>query len=74
MKARPLHDGWQRFLDDARLPLAGAVLIGFLFRWNKGEDNVLGVTKVLERMAYYQGRMSWRSQILRTPPSSAAAL
>jgi len=47
------------------LPLAGGVLIGWLFRWNKGDDNVLGVTKVLERMAYHQGHMSWRSLIMQ---------
>ena len=52
---------WWRLL----LPLAGGILIGWLFRWNKGEDNVLGVTKVLERMAYHQGHMSWRSLILQ---------
>jgi len=125
MNAKPLKEGWQRFLDDARLhlahpdallhlalvglltglaaggvivlfrlmvegtqglilpgggpenyegldwqwrlllPLAGGLLIGLIFRWNKGSDNVLGVTKVLERMAYHQGRMSWRSLILQ---------
>jgi len=54
------------------LPLAGGILIGWLFRWNKGEDNVLGVTKVLERMAYHQGRMSWRSLILQFAGAAVA--
>jgi len=59
---------WWRLL----LPLAGGILIGLLFRWNKGEDNVLGVTKVLERMAYHQGRMSWRSLILQFAGAAVA--
>jgi len=54
------------------LPLAGGILIGWLFRWNKGEDNVLGVTKVLERMAYHQGRMSWRSLFLQFAGAAVA--
>jgi CIC family chloride channel protein len=62
---------WQwRFL----LPLAGGLLIGWLFRWNKGEDNVLGVTKVLERMAYHQGRLSWRSLILQFVGAAVAII
>jgi len=59
---------WWRLL----LPLAGGVFIGWLFRWNKGDDNVLGVTKVLERMAYHQGRMSWRSLILQFTGAAVA--
>ncbi len=62
--------GWWRLL----LPLAGGVLIGWIFRWNKGDDNVLGVTKVLERMAYHQGRMSWRSVMLQFAGAATAII
>jgi len=61
---------WWRLL----LPLAGGALIGWLFRWNKDDDNVLGVTKVLERMAYHQGRMSLRSMILQFTGAAVALI
>jgi CIC family chloride channel protein len=52
---------WQRLL----LPLAGAALIAWLFHRLAGGGQVLGVTKLLERMAYHQGRMDWQGFFLQ---------
>jgi len=52
---------WWRLL----LPLAGGVLIGWLFKWSAQGDYVVGVTKVLERMAYHQGRIGRRGLVLQ---------
>jgi H+/Cl- antiporter ClcA len=52
---------WQRLL----LPALGGLAIGLLFHWAARGNYVLGVTKVLERMAYYQGRMDWRGFLLQ---------
>lgn len=42
------------------LPLAGAVLLAIMFRWFARGLHVLGVARVLERMAYHQGYLTWR--------------
>ncbi len=52
---------WLRLL----LPISGGVAIGILFKWAAKGDYVLGVTKVLERIAYHQGRMDPRGFILQ---------
>ncbi len=61
---------WWRLL----LPLAGGVLIGWLFKWCAAGDHVLGVTKVLERMAYHQGRMGWRGLLLQFGGAAVAII
>lgn len=52
---------WLRLL----LPISGGIAIGLLFKWAAKGDYVLGVTKVLERMAYHQGRMDRRGFVLQ---------
>jgi CIC family chloride channel protein len=52
---------WWRLL----LPIIGGLLIGVLFKRMAAGSYVLGVTKVLERMAYHQGRMGWRGFFLQ---------
>lgn len=54
--------GWQaRML----LPLAGGVLLIALFRWGGKEIRVLGVARVMERMAYHQGYLKLRGFLLQ---------
>ncbi|MBG7601116.1 MAG: chloride channel protein [Gammaproteobacteria bacterium] len=54
--------GWQaRML----LPLAGGVGLIALFRWGGKGIHVLGVAKVMERMAYHQGYLSLRGFLLQ---------
>jgi chloride channel protein, CIC family len=47
------------------LPLAGSILIGLLFLRFAGGIYVLGVARVMERMEYHQGHMTWRGLILQ---------
>ncbi len=59
---------WLRLL----LPLGGGLFIGLLFQWLARDGMVLGVTKVLERMNYHQGRMDWRGFFLQFIGAGAA--
>lgn len=52
---------WQRFL----LPLLGGLTIGAIFHRAAADDRVLGVAKVMERMAYHQGHISLYSFLLQ---------
>ncbi|HIE54342.1 MAG TPA: chloride channel protein [Chromatiaceae bacterium] len=52
---------WQRMA----LPLAGALLLALMFRWFSRGLHVLGVARVLERMAYHQGRFTLRGFLLQ---------
>ncbi len=61
---------WLRFL----LPLLGGLAIGLLFRWLAQGDNVVGVTKLLERMAYHQGRVGWRGFLLQFAGAALALI
>ncbi len=47
------------------LPLAGAVLLALMFRWLAKGLYVLGVARVLERMAYHQGHLGPREFLLQ---------
>jgi H+/Cl- antiporter ClcA len=47
------------------LPLIGAVLIGLLFVRFAHGIQVLGVARVMERMEYYQGHMTWRGFVMQ---------
>ncbi|HID46463.1 MAG TPA: chloride channel protein [Chromatiaceae bacterium] len=47
------------------LPLAGAVLLAIMFRWLAKGLYVLGVARLLERMAYHQGHLSMREFLLQ---------
>ncbi|RTZ71826.1 MAG: chloride channel protein [Gammaproteobacteria bacterium] len=46
-------------------PLLGAVALAFMFRWFAKGLYVLGVARVLERMAYHQGRLTVRGFLLQ---------
>jgi len=52
---------WARFA----LPVAGGLAVGLIFRWWAGGLYVLGVPRLLERMAYHQGYLSLREFILQ---------
>ena len=52
---------WARFL----LPVMGAVLLAIMFRWFAKGLYVLGVSRVLERMAYHQGHCTAKGFILQ---------
>jgi len=59
---------WLRFL----LPITGALIIALFFhRYAKGET-VLGVTYVMERMAYHQGYLTLRGFMLQFVGAAAA--
>ncbi len=47
------------------LPLAGAILLALMFRWLAKGLYVLGVARVLERMAYHQGHLGPREFLLQ---------
>ncbi|BAO43719.1 chloride channel protein [Thiolapillus brandeum] len=46
-------------------PLLGAILLALMFRWFAKGLYVLGVARVLERMAYHQGHLSLRGFLLQ---------
>ncbi len=46
-------------------PLAGALALALMFRWFSRGLWVLGVARVLERMAYHQGRLTVRGFLLQ---------
>lgn len=52
---------WARWL----LPIAAAVLLAIMFRWFARGLHVLGVARVLERMAYHQGECTPRAFLLQ---------
>ncbi len=52
---------WARFA----LPVAGGLAIAVLFRWASRGSYVLGVARVMDRMAYNQGYISLREFILQ---------
>ncbi len=56
------------------LPIVGGAFIGLLFHWTAKGSTVLGVTKVMERMAYHQGRMDWRGFFLQFSGAAAAII
>lgn len=46
-------------------PVAGAILLALMFRWFAKGLYVLGVARVLERMAYHQGHLTLRGFLLQ---------
>ena len=52
---------WLRLL----LPLLGGLIIGAIFHQATADERVLGVAKVMERMAYHQGHISLHSFLLQ---------
>jgi len=52
---------WARFA----LPVLGGVLLALLFRWAAGGLHMLGIARVLERMAYHQGHLSARGFVVQ---------
>lgn len=61
---------WQRIL----LPLIAAVLLAGMFRWWSGGVQVLGVARVMERMAYHQGQCTPRAFVLQFFGAAAAII
>ena len=53
--------GWARVL----LPVLAALLLAALFRWFAKGVHMLGVARVMERMAYHQGECTWRAFLLQ---------
>jgi len=53
--------GWARVL----LPVLAALLLAATFRWFAKGVNMLGVARVMERMAYHQGDCTWRAFLLQ---------
>ena len=45
------------------LPTIGALLIGLLWQYLKGASREVGILHVMERLAYHQGRLSWRNAL-----------
>lgn len=61
---------WLRFL----LPVGGALFIALFFQWYSKGETVLGVTYVMERMAYHQGYMTLRSFVLQFVGAATAII
>ncbi len=47
------------------LPLIGAAVIALLFKRTKSESQQVGVTHVMERLAYHQGRLPTRNALVQ---------
>ena len=63
--------GWQaRML----LPLAGGLILIAIFRWGGKGIYVLGVARVMERMAYHQGYLKLRGFLLQFFGAAAAII
>jgi len=52
---------WARLV----LPIVAAVLLATMFRWGAKGVHVLGVARVMERMAYHQGKCNLRGFLLQ---------
>ncbi|WP_456373505.1 chloride channel protein [Thiolapillus sp.] len=52
-------------LERFTYPLLGAILLALMFRWFAKGLYVLGVARVLERMAYHQGHLTTRGFLLQ---------
>lgn len=52
---------WARFA----LPILGGLLLAAMFRWGARGLHVLGVARVMERMAYHQGYLTLRGFLLQ---------
>ena len=46
-------------------PLGGGVLVALLFRLTPADSHRVGVTHILERLAYHQGRLPWRNALVQ---------
>lgn len=47
------------------IPLTGGVLVGILFHFTPEKSHRVGVTHILERLAYHQGRLPWRNAVVQ---------
>jgi CIC family chloride channel protein len=47
------------------LPIAGGLIVGLLFQWIPDSDRRVGVAHIMERLAYYQGRMPVRNAVVQ---------
>ncbi|MGW8229074.1 MAG: chloride channel protein [Gammaproteobacteria bacterium] len=46
-------------------PLLGGLVIGVLFRFTSEASHRVGVLHILERLAYFQGRLPWRNALIQ---------
>ena len=46
-------------------PLLGGLVIGVLFRFTSETSHRVGVLHILERLAYFQGRLPWRNALIQ---------
>ena len=46
-------------------PLGGGLLVAMLFRLTPPDSHRVGVTHILERLAYHQGRLPWRNALVQ---------
>ncbi len=62
--------GWARFF----LPILGGLLLAIMFRWFADGMYVLGVARVMERMAYHQGHLTLRGFLLQFAGAAIAII
>ena len=55
-----LGAGWR-----VLLPTAGGLVVGLMFQWIPDSDRRVGVAHIMERLAYYQGRMPVRNALVQ---------
>ncbi len=56
------------------LPIAGGLLIGFIFKWAAGGQHVLGVARVMERLTYHEGHHTLRGFVLQFVGAAVAII
>ena len=58
-------EGFEQLRAEIRfvLPLAGALLIAWIFHFLGAAHVHVGIVHVMERLAYHQGRMPWRNTV-----------
>ncbi|WP_245831947.1 chloride channel protein [Solemya velesiana gill symbiont] len=61
---------WARFL----LPVVGGAIIGWIFYRHANGLHVLGVARVMERMAYHQGHLTLREFVLQFVGAAVAII
>ncbi len=56
------------------LPIVGGLMIGLIFRWGSGGIRVLGVARVMERLAYHEGYHTVRGFLLQFVGAAVAII
>ncbi len=47
------------------LPLAGGLILGILFQFLSASERRVGILHIMERLAYHQGNLPWRSAVVQ---------